>query len=223
MAVTFANAAEMLERLGNIPPERICFDPPPGTATEADLIDAMERRDRLYELVDGTLVEKTMGMVESMLAIQLARRVGNFVEEHDLGMLSGADGPLRLLEGLVRLPDLAFYCWDQLPGRLMPAKPIPDLYADLAIEVLSKNNTAGEIRRKLKEYFLAGTRLVWVIDPRKRHAQVYTSPDAPAATLTEAQSLDGGDVLPGFTLPLAELFARLPAAPPKVARRKKKS
>ncbi len=80
------------------------------------------------------------------------------------------------------------------------------------------------MERKLREYFLAGVRLVWMIDPRKRLAEVYTIPDAPAATLDETQALDGGNVLPGFKLPLAELFARLPVvAAKKRAPRKKKS
>jgi Uma2 family endonuclease len=224
MAVTFENAAELVQRLGNIPLDRICFTPPPGTATMRDLRAAMRRTDRLYELVDGTLVEKAVGLSESMIAVRVARRIGNFAEEHDLGIPSGADGTVRLLKGLVRLPDVAFFCWDKLPDRVLPSKPIPDLAPDLAVEVLSKANTPEEMQRKLREYFLAGVRLVWMIDPLRRQAEVYTTPDAPAATLDEAQALDGGDVLPGFRLPLAELFARLPAARRKThSSRKKKT
>jgi Uma2 family endonuclease len=223
MAVTFETAADLVKRLGKIPLNRICFTPPPGTATERDLLAAMRRSDRLYELVDGTLVEKTMGLSESMIAGRILTDIGVFARKHDLGLPAGADGTVRLLRGLVRVPDVAFFCWDKLPGRLLPSKPIPDLAPDLAVEVLSKANTPGEMERKLKEYFLTGVRLVWMIDPRKRAAEVYTAPDAPDATLDEAQALDGGDVLPGFTLPLAELFANLPAAPAKAkAPRKKK-
>jgi Uma2 family endonuclease len=213
MAVTFQTAAELVQKLGNIPLERICLTPPPGTATERDVLAAMRRSDRLYELVDGTLVEKAMGLSESMIALLVSRRIGNFAEEHDLGIPAGADGTVRLLKGLVRAPDVSFFCWDKLPGRVLPTEPIPDLFPDLAVEVLSEANTPEEMERKLREYFLAGVRLVWIIDPRRRLAEVYTSPDAPAATLDETQSLNGGNVLPGFTLPLAELFARLPAAP----------
>src|ERR1043165_186041 len=224
MTVTFETAAELVQKLGNIPLERICFRPPPGTATERDLIAAMRRSDRLYELVDGTLVEKAMGLSESMIAGLILRRMGNFADEHDLGILAGADGTVRLLKGLVRIPDVSFFCWDKLPGRLLPSKPIPDLFPDLAVEVLSKTNTQEEMDRKLKEYFLAGVRLVWMIDPRKRTVAVYTAPDAPAVILDETQTLDGGSVLPGFTLPVAELFARLPATPRKTrSPRKKKS
>jgi hypothetical protein len=78
------------------------------------------------------------------------------------------------------------------------------------------------LERKLREYFLAGVRLVWMIDPRKRTAKVYTAPDAPSATLDENQVLEGGKVLPGFTLPLAELFARLPSVPRKTRSSRKK-
>jgi Uma2 family endonuclease len=224
MSVTFQNAAELVERLGNIPLERICFTPPPGTATERDLLTALRRNDRLYELVDGTLVEKTAGLSESMIALLISRRIGNFAEEYDLGIPAGADGTVRLLKGLVRIPDVSFFCWDKLPGRVLPSEPIPDLFPDLAVEVLSENNTPEEMERKLREYFLAGVRLVWMIDPRRRTAEVFTAPDAPAAILVETQALDGGNVLPGFTLPLAELFARLPAAPKKPrSSRKKKS
>src|SRR5437660_2005210 len=100
MSVTFENAAELVRRLGNIPLDRICFKPPPGTATERDLLTAMRRKDRLYELIDGTLVEKPMGLSESMIALLVSRRIGNFAEEHDLGMPSGEAGTVRLLKGL---------------------------------------------------------------------------------------------------------------------------
>jgi Uma2 family endonuclease len=222
MTVTFENAAELVQRLGNVPLERIRFTPPPGTATERDLRAALNHSGRLFELVDGTLVEKAMGLSESMLALLVARRIGNFAEEYDLGIPSGADGTVRLLKGLVRIPDVAFFCWDRLPGRVLPSKPIPDLAPDLAVEVLSEGNTPQEMQRKLREYFLAGVRLVWMIDPAKRVAEVYTTPDAPDATLDESQTLDGGDVLPGFLLPLAELFVRLPGAPKKTRSPRKK-
>jgi Uma2 family endonuclease len=222
MAVTFENAAEMVQRLGNIPLERICFTPPPGTATVRDLRAAMRRSGRLYELVDGTLVEKPKGLSESIIAGEILTEINVFARKHDLGLSAGADGTMRLLKGLVRIPDVSFFCWDKLPGRVLPSKPIPDLFPDLAVEVLSNTNTSAEMERKLREYFLAGVRLVWMIDPRQRTAQVYTGPDAPAATLDESQALDGGHVLPGFALPLAELFARLPDVPRKTRSARKK-
>src|SRR5580700_8647474 len=182
MAVTFENAAELVQKLGNIPLERICFTPPPGTATMRDLRAALRRSDRLYELVDGTLVEKAMGLGESIIAGQVLIEIGVFARQHGLGIPAGEAGTVRLLKGLVRIPDVAFFCWDKLPARVRPSKPIPDLAPDLAVEVLSESNTPAEMQRKLREYFLVGVRLVWMIDPARRQADVYTSPDVPAAT-----------------------------------------
>src|SRR2546421_5452786 len=115
MAVTFETAADLVRKLGNIPLERIRFIPPPGTATERDLLAAMRRSDRLYELVDGTLVEKTMGLSESVIAGDLLTEINTFARKHDLGVTAGADGTLRLLKGLVRVPDVSFFAWDKLP------------------------------------------------------------------------------------------------------------
>jgi Uma2 family endonuclease len=105
----------------------------------------------------------------------------------------------------VRLPDGSFVSWEQLPNKFYPTEPIPDLAPYLAVEVLSKNNTKAEMDLKLRDYFVNGILLVWFIDPDKRTATIYTAPDE-MRELTEADSLDGGDVLPGFSLPLAELF-----------------
>jgi Uma2 family endonuclease len=219
--VSFENVAELLERLGNIPPARIRMKPYPGTATESDVLNAKAHEDRLCELVDGTLVQKTVGFADSFLAAEIACRIGDHAEAHDLGLVAGAAGTIRLLEGQVRMPDAAFYRWDKFPGRVLPREPVPDLAPDLAVEVLSENNTRKEMERKLREYFLAGVRLVWIVDPARRSADVYTSPDSPQVTL-ESQSLDGGDVLPGFRLPLAELFSRLPELPKKARSTRKK-
>ena len=79
--------------------------------------------------------------------------------------------------------------------------------ADLAVEVLSRGNTPKEMRRKLGEYFEAGVRLVWFVYPKTQTAEVYTSPTE-MRRIGKSQSLDGGDVLPGFKLPLRKLFAR---------------
>jgi Uma2 family endonuclease len=201
--------ADVLERLGGIDPRRVRLSPHPGKATEKDLLRLLDHSNRLYELVDGTLVEKIMGMTESMFAGDILTALNVFVKPRDLGAVAGADGTLRLLTKLVRIPDVAFFSWLQLPNHEYPTEPIPSLYPDLAVEVLSESNTAEEMERKLKEYFLAGTRLVWFVDPESRTVQVYTSPED-SVTLTEREALDGGDVLPGFTLSLKELFAQVP-------------
>src|SRR5580698_1867194 len=83
----FANAAEWHHALGDVPLERIIIDPPPGTATEADLLRLVERDKRLCELIDGTLVEKPMGFWEGQIAAQLIIILGNFVNPRRLGLV----------------------------------------------------------------------------------------------------------------------------------------
>jgi Uma2 family endonuclease len=205
---TITNMAEVLERLGNIPLYRVRFRPFPGTATEDDLLRVAIQDDRLCELVDGMLVEKGMGFRESILAAALASILYAFVSSRKLGLVTGPDGTMRLLAGLVRMPDVAFFSWVRLPGGRVPTEAIPDLVPDLAVEVLNASNTPSEMSRKRREYFTAGVRLVWEVDPDARTVAVYTGPDHPVV-LTQDQTLDGGDVLPGFTLPLRELFADL--------------
>jgi Uma2 family endonuclease len=207
------NVADLLARLGDVPPWRVRLQPPPGTATERDVLDLRARTKRLYELVDGVLVEKAMGFRESLLVAAVVELIRRFLRGHRLGVVTGADGMMRLFSGRVRMPDVAFVSWDSLPGRRVPDEPIPHLSPDLAVEVLSESNTRGEMALKRQEYFAAGTRLVWQIDPRARTAEVFTSPDV-STELDVTQSLDGGDVLPGFTLSLRELFAELDATPP---------
>ena len=199
--------ADLLEQLGDIPPGRIRLQPPPGKATEKDLLALHKREGKLLcELVDGVLVDKAMGIKESLLAVLLIKLLGNFLDKHDLGILLGADGALRLTPGLVRIPDVSFISWDRLPGREIPDAPIPDLAPDLAVEVLSKGNTRKEMKRKVAEYFGAGVRLVWLVDPKNQIVDVYTAPDE-VRRLVVRQTLDGGELLPGFTLPLRKLFA----------------
>jgi Uma2 family endonuclease len=201
--------ADLLERLGNIPPERIRLRPPPGTATEADVLAALEApRKRLCELIDGVLVEKPMGYTESVLATYLIVLLDAFVRPRNLGLLTAPDGTIRLWAGRVRIPDIAFFPWDSMPNRRRPPEPIPTLAPALAVEILSRSNTPAEMRLKRQDYFSVGVRLVWEIDPVGRTVAVYTAPEGPT-TLTEADTLDGGAVLSGFILPLHDLFAEL--------------
>jgi len=202
------SVGDLLTQLGGISPRRVCLDPPPGRATKKDLLRIRDRGGRLYELVDRTLVEKPMGSPESYLALELGRLLGNYVAEKDLGFLYGADSLIEMLPGLVRGPDVCFVPWSKWPPRTVPTEPISDLIPDLTVEVLSPGDTRAETRRKLKEYFLAGVRLVWVISPRTRTADVYTAPDE-VTTIPATGTLDGGGVVPGFRLPLAALFERL--------------
>lgn len=200
-------AADLVERFGAIPLNRVLQNPTPGTATEEDVVELNEHENRLCELVDGALVEKTMGFFESYLALFLAELLSAHARKHQLGIVLGADGMMRLAPGLVRIPDVSFIAWDRLPGRRVPREPIPDLAPDLAIEVISKHNTRQEMERKLQDYFTAGVRLVWYVyhSPR-REVRVYRSPTE-YSVVREDETLDGGEVLPNFRLVLRDLFA----------------
>ena len=197
--------ADLQERLGGIPLERIHLYPWPGLATENDVLEIHARTGRLCELVDGILVEKPMGFYESVLAVVIGRFIGNYLEGRHLGIVGGEAGMLKILRGRIRIPDVSFIRWDRLPqGR----DPVPAVSPDLAVEVLSQSNTEREIQGKLDEYFAGGTRLAWIIDPHARTARIYHAPDECTA-VDAAGSLTGGDVLPGFELRLQDLFAEL--------------
>ena len=206
---TIRTVADLLDRLGGVPAERVRYYPLPGTATEQDVIDIEAREDRLVELVDGVLVEKQSGYDESLLAGWVGALLNVHVVPRKLGWVSGAGGAMRILPGQVRMPAVGFVSREHAPGGRRPRGPIADLSPDLAVEVLSASNTVAEMDRKRREYFAGGTRLVWVVDPVARTVAVYTSPEAPSAVLDQHGTLDGGDVLPGFTLDLHALFARL--------------
>lgn len=200
--------ADLLNRLGDVPLDRIRFRPSIGGATVQDVIDIERKEGMLCELVEGVLVEKAMGFTESALAVFVASLLNSFVIPRNLGLVTGPDGTVELMSGLVRIPDVAFTHWDRLPGRCYPAAPIPQLAPNLAVEVLSQSNTPGEMSVKRHDYFTSGVELVWEIDPATSTVAVYASARDVTA-LTAADTLDGGSVLPGFTLPLQDLFAEL--------------
>ena len=132
-----------------------------------------------------------------------------FVESRQLG-LCFPDNTGFLLPGLgdtVRSPDAAFVGTETLPIEGIGAGWVA-VAPDLVVEILSPNETASELDEKLRDYRAAGTRLVWVIDPAKRVVSV-RSLDAPEKWLSESDTIDGADVLPGFAMPVARLFARL--------------
>jgi Uma2 family endonuclease len=208
--IVYERFSDLLERLGDIPPERIRLRPYPGTATEEDVIYAESRYNRLCELIDGTLVEKTVGYYESRLAGVLIYFLETYLEQNNLGIVVAEGGMMRVEPGQVRLPDVAFYSWSHFPDRLLPAGQILDVVPDLAVEVLSPSNTKKEMARKRKEYFLGGATLVWEVEPLKKTVCAYTAPDE-SKLVREKGTLDSGSVLPGFKLSVAQLFQRVGA------------
>jgi Uma2 family endonuclease len=196
---------QLRRHLGMIPAERILLDPLPGTATEEDVLFMDDHHNRLCELVDGVLVAKPMGSWESLLAADMLVELKIYLRRHNLGEALGEAGFLELMPGMVRAPDVSFISWERMPGRESPQVSIAALQPDLAVEVISKGNTKKEMDRKLGEYFANGTRLAWLVYPKKRIVDVYTSPTQ-KRRLTSRQTLDGGEVLPGFRCSLTMLF-----------------
>ena len=205
---TIRTMADLLRDLGDIPAERVWLTPTPGTATEKDVIEAEAKFNRLCELVDGTLVEKTMGFREAREALVLGTILENYTEKHDLGIITGADGTIHLMPKLVRIPDVSFVAWSRLPGRQLPDEPIPDLVPNLAIEILSASNTPGEMKRKLREYFETGVEQVWFVDGLARSFEIFASPTE-SEVFSGKQTIKTGKLLPGLKLSVEAFFNRV--------------
>jgi Uma2 family endonuclease len=198
---------DLLDRLGGIPADRVRLHPAPGLAVEQDLLELDKHGERFIELVEGTLVEKGMGLEESILAIIIAGALRNFVIPRNLGLVAGESGMFQLFPGCIRLPDVAYASHAKRKGKPI-TEPAPNMSPDLAVEVLSLSNTAREMERKLEEYFTSGVKVVWIVDPRKRTVAIHLA-DKPPFVLNENDTIDGGEVLPGFALPIRPLFEEM--------------
>lgn len=184
-------------------------------ASENERLLTLEEFERLpdddfrTELVRGRLVrEPPAGMNHGWLGAYLAFLITDFVLKHDLGKVFQADTGFVLFDDppTVRAPDVAFVSRDRLPP---PEESIGfgHLAPDLAIEVVSPSNTAIEILDRVEDYLEAGTRLVWVVQPHRSSVTEYRSRHE-IRLLREDEALDGYDVLPGFSVKVAEIFAR---------------
>lgn len=216
-AAVTTTLSERIADLGGIPPDRVRFDPQPGTATIDDLMRANAAKLARCELVDNTLVKKAMGWRESLLAAVLLHWLKTHLDSNNAGVATGADGMTQLFPGVVRGPDVALVLWESLPQGRLPEDAIPALVPDFVIEVLSRGNTRAEMARKRREYFQAGVQLVWMVDPRSRTIAAYRTPED-VTVFTEGDAITGGDVLPDWTFSLAALFAELDRKAPAVER-----
>lgn len=200
---TATTLADFIEHLA-VPAHRILFHPRMGEITEEEAVCA---KYKLCELIDGVLVRKAMGWYESRLAVVLCYYLEHFLEAHNLGIVIGEAGLVRVKPDQLRMADVAFFSWDHFPGHILPKGQVLNVVPDLAVEILSPDNTTKEMERKRREYFAGGARLVWEVDPESRTVAVYTDPYE-SVTLSEDQSLDGGTVLPGFSLPIRAWFEK---------------
>ena len=160
-----------------------------------------------YELSRGGLVPMTpVGIRHSAVVSKVERLLGNFVEKHGLGLVGPEGGfYLRRNPDTLRAPDVAFISKARLDKEGIPDK-FADFPPDLAIEVLSPEDTATEVQKKVEEYLTAGVPLVWIVDPAIQRVTVYRSLQD-IKILSADQDLDGGEVIPGFRVKVAEIFA----------------
>jgi Uma2 family endonuclease len=161
-----------------------------------------------YELVQGEL--KTMspgGSRHGRISVRIGGLLDQFVRAKKLGAVFGAETGfiLRRNPDTVRAPDAAFVAAARIPAQGLPPGYWPGA-PDLAVEVVSPDDTAAEVKAKISEYFEAGARLVWIVYPETREVVVFRSARA-SLGLSAQDMLEGVDVVPGFTCAVAELFA----------------
>ena len=170
---------------------------------------ALPEDDNLYEYVNGELiVVANSGVEHGYLALTLGYFLTGFVRSHRLGVTCDSSTAFKMKTGNKRSPDLAFIAKERLQGLKRLPKGFFEGAPDLAVEIISPNNTFAEIHNKLVEYFENGTRLVWVILPDEECVLVYHQPK-PSKLLQVEDSLDWEAVITGFQLPLIELFQEL--------------
>lgn len=160
-----------------------------------------------YELLQGELRQMTpAGSEHGATALKFSWRFAQFVETHHLGMTFVAETGFKIATNpdTVRAPDLAFVRSERIPESGLPRGYFPGA-PDLAVEVVSPGDTVYEVEEKIEEWLAAGAQLVWIVNPRRRTVNVHRS-DREERTLRENDVLDGEEVVPGFTLRVAEIF-----------------
>ena len=175
--------------------------------TEAELM-ALPDDGRKYELVEGEIVVGNTGIEHEYIGGRLFGPLSILVYERRLGIVCGSSAGYWMKSGNLRSPDLSFISKERLRGLKHAPKKFFDEAPDLAVEILSPNDTVETLHEKIVEYFESGARLVWVLNPEEETVLVYHSPQ-PDRLLKAADSVDGEDVIPGFSMPLSELFAEL--------------
>jgi Uma2 family endonuclease len=168
-----------------------------------------EYDDKMLELVEGEIREMSRpGGKHGQIVIKMSSPIYRFVEEHQLGHVTTETGYILFKnpngKDTVRGPDLAFVALHRAPDGL-PDGHVP-FAPDLAVEVVSPNDSASDIDEKVGDYLRAGVRLIWVVYPSTKTVSVYTQ--TTIQRVPESGFLDGGDVLPGFQLRVSEIFPK---------------
>lgn len=177
------------------------------TATTAEELLALPDTGKRYELVRGDLKEMTpAGARHGTVAMRLASRLDRHAEESQLGVVLAAETGFRISRDpdTVRAPDVSFVARERIPPG-GPPEGYWELVPDLAVEVVSPNDTAAEVQSKVQMWLESGVRLVWVVYPHNRSVVAHESLRE-ITTLTADDALSGGDTAPGFQCSVAEIF-----------------
>ena len=160
-----------------------------------------------YEIIDGVRVEREpMGAFETVLASWLCYLINSFAAGKKLGLaVTEVLFVLNATRNLNRRPDVAFVSYARWPTSVVAREPAWNVVPDLAVEIVSPTNLAEEIDRRITDYFQAQVRLVWVLYPDSGRVYVYQSPTH-VGILERTDTLDGGEILPGFRLTIAGLY-----------------
>jgi len=174
--------------------------------TAEDLL-GMPHDGNRYELVRGELIKMPpAGNIHGKRTMRLGWRLAQHVEASDLGVVFAAETGFKLAidPDTVRAPDIAFVTKARIEEigefeGFWPGAP------DLAVEVISPGDSYSDVEEKVAEFLNAGAGAVWVLDPRRRTITVYKS-SSDITILTERDVLDGGDIIPGFSCLVADVF-----------------
>lgn len=165
--------------------------------------DAHASEGREFELLDGVMMEKDMASyAPSKIAARIIYYLTAYIMENPIGEITGSDGTYIMDENNSFIPDAAYISHVRLPADVPREVPIPP---DLAVEVKSSTDSKRALRRKAERYLELGTRMVWLVFPDEQQVEVYVA-SADVITLTSADTLDGGEVLPNFQLAISKLW-----------------
>ena len=180
-------------------------------ATKQVTVDEFERMslEGRWELIDGELVPLSPASLKSATTThRIGRLIGNYVDDHDLGLVTSPEGGFVLFpdrETLVA-PDVGFVRQDRVPPEEEHDR-FARLAPDLAVEVLSPSDRMASALAKVSMYLEAGVEVVWLVDPVKCTITIFAGNESPV-TLGEEDTLDGGRVLPGFSIQVADLLGK---------------
>ncbi|HUY13611.1 MAG TPA: Uma2 family endonuclease [Terriglobia bacterium] len=170
--------------------------------------DALPEKEGVkYELNEGELiaVSASARLLHNRIRDEVAFSLRQFVLDHELGEIT-IETDFRLSESVVRIPDVAFIGAKRITG-IDPRKRLEGA-PDLAVEVVSPNDDPDDLVLKVQQYLRSGARAVWVLYPEARMAYVYKPGERPEVREAN-QNLEDTDLLPGFSIPLSELFGRV--------------